>query len=61
MERLGKSILIRSHQPGSPRLMYDNRCLTIFTSYAYMPLRTIAIADWAKEINTAHDLLIESV
>jgi hypothetical protein len=61
MKRLGKSILIRSHQPGSPRLMYDNRCLTIFTSYAYMPLRTIAIADWEKEINTAHDLLIESV
>ena len=38
MKRLEKSILVRSHQPGSPRLMYANRCLTIFTSHAYMPL-----------------------
>jgi hypothetical protein len=61
MKRLNKSILVRSHQPGSPRLMYDNRCLTIFTSQAYIPLRTVALADWAEEINTASDLLIESI
>jgi hypothetical protein len=61
MKRLNKSILVRSHQPGSPRLMYANRCLTIFTSHAYMPLRTVALADWAEEINTASDLLIESI
>lgn len=61
MKRLEKSILVRSHQPGSPRLMYANRCLTIFTSHAYVPLRTVAIADWEAEINTANDLLIESV
>jgi hypothetical protein len=52
---------VRSHQPGSPRLMYANRCLTIFTSHAYMPLRTVALADWAEEIKTASDLLIESI
>ena len=61
MKRFNKSILVRSHQPGSPRLMYTNRCLTIFTSHAYMPLRTIAIANWEAEINTANDLLIESI
>jgi len=61
MKRLEKGILVRSHQPGSPRLMYANRCLTIFTSHAYVPLRTVAIADWEAEINTANDLLIESV
>jgi hypothetical protein len=61
MKRLNKSILVRSHQPGSPRLMYANRCLTIFTSHAYMPLRTVTLADWAEEINTASDLLIESI
>jgi serine/threonine-protein phosphatase PP1 catalytic subunit len=61
MKRLEKSILVRSHQPGSPRLMYANLCLTIFTSHAYVPLRTIAIANWEAEINTANDLLIESI
>ena len=61
MKRLNKSILVRSHQPGSPRLMYANRCLTIFTSHAYIPLRTIALADWEGDINTANDLLIESI
>jgi predicted phosphodiesterase len=61
MKRFNKSILVRSHQPGSPRLMYTNRCLTIFTSHAYTALRTIAIANWEAEINTANDLLIESI
>jgi hypothetical protein len=61
MKRLNKSILVRSHQPGSPRLMYANRCLTIFTSHAYIPLRTIALADWEGDINTANDLVIESI
>ncbi len=61
MKQLNKGILVRSHQPQSPQVMYGNRCLTIFTSYAYMPLRTIAIANWEAAINTADDLLIESI
>jgi len=61
MKRLDKSILVRSHQPGSSRLMYANRCLTIFTSHAYIPLRTIALANWEGDINTANDLVIESI
>lgn len=58
MERFGKKILIRSHQPTSPLFMFDNRCLTIFTSCSYGRPRTIAILDLEKEIKTAKDLEI---
>ena len=56
MARFGKQVLIRSHQPGAPQLMYDGRCLTIFTSSAYrlyVPRRTIALVDLEKDIKTA--------
>lgn len=58
MERFNKEVLIRSHQPDAPLLMFDDRCLTIFTSSAYKRERTIAIADLSKEIKTAKDLEI---
>ncbi len=61
IKQLKKNILVRSHQPGSPQIMYDNRCLTIFTSHAYVPQRTIAIANWEAQINNANDLLIKSI
>jgi len=61
MERFDKSVLIRSHQPGVRQVMYDARCLTIFTSHAYMPTRTIVIANLEEEIGTVHDLLIEVI
>lgn len=61
MRRLGKNVLIRSHQPNAPQMIYGNRCLTIFTSHAYMPIRTIAVANLKREIVTADDLLIESI
>ena len=60
MQRFDKNLLIRSHQPFTP-ILYDNRCLTLFTSSAYSPLRTIAIVDLAKEIKTADDLIIEAI
>lgn len=60
MQRFDKNLLIRSHQPFTP-ILYDNRCLTLFTSSAYSPLRTIAIVDLAKEIKTADDLIIEMI
>lgn len=56
MKRFKKKVLIRSHQPTSPLFMFDNQCLTIFTSSAYTRQRTIAIADLKKEIKTAKDL-----
>jgi len=64
MSRLGKNVLIRSHQPGAPSTMYDKRCLTIFTSSAYrhyVSERTIAMADLSKEIKTTDDIDIEIV
>ncbi len=64
MSRLEKNVLIRSHQPGASPVMFDGRCLTIFTSSAYSAVvseRTVAIADLSKEIKTVDDLVIETV
>jgi hypothetical protein len=41
--------------------MFKKRCVTIFTSYAYVPDRNVVIADLEKEIWTAEDLVIEGV
>jgi protein phosphatase len=61
MEKIKKRVLIRSHDPSAPQLMYDNRCLTIFTSSAYSKERIIAIADLSKEIKTANDLQLKEL
>jgi predicted phosphodiesterase len=61
MDRYRKQILIRSHQPNAPPLMFNKRCITIFTSYAYLPIRTILIVDLGKEIRTAEDVTIERI
>jgi Calcineurin-like phosphoesterase len=64
MARLGKNVLIRSHQPDAPPTMYGRRCLTIFTSSAYknhIPERTIAIADSRKPVKSADDIEIEII
>ena len=61
MKRFDKKVLIRSHQPTSPLFMFDNRCLTIFTSSAYTRERTIAIYDFKKPIKTAKDLEIVKI
>jgi len=59
MKRFNKKVLIRSHQPDAPQFMFNDRCLTIFTSSAYTRERTIAILDFKKEIKTAKDLEIK--
>jgi len=64
MDRIGKNVLIRSHQPNVEQVMYDRRCLTIFTSLAYLTRisqRTIAVVDLGTEIRSANDLTIETV
>jgi len=61
MKRFNKKVLIRSHQPNAPQFMFDDRCLTIFTSSAYTRERTIAIYDFKKSINTAKDLEIKRI
>ena len=64
MSRLGKNVLIRSHQPDAPPTMYSRKCLTIFTSSAYrhyISERTIALVDLRKVIKSADDIRIEIV
>ena len=64
MAKLGKSVLIRSHQPNASPVMFDGRCLTIFTSNAYGPVvaeRTIAVTDISREVKTVDDLVLETV
>jgi hypothetical protein len=64
MSRLGKNVLIRSHQPDVPPVMYGKRCLTIFTSSAYrhyISERTIALVDLRKVVKSTDDIRIENV
>jgi hypothetical protein len=64
MSRLGKNVLIRSHQPDAPPEMYGRKCLTIFTSSAYrhyISERTIALVDLKKVVKDADDVKIEIV
>lgn len=61
MERYQKQVLIRSHQPHAPLMMFNNRCMTIFTSHVYLPIRTIAIADLEKEIRSGEDMVLERI
>ena len=64
MSRLGKNVLIRSHQPDAPPVMYGRRCLTIFTSSAYRHYtseRTIALVDLKKPVKSTDDIEIEVV
>jgi hypothetical protein len=64
MSRLGKNVLIRSHQPDAPPIIYGKRCLTIFTSSAYKDYvaeRTIALADLRMTVQSVDDLEIEIV
>ena len=61
MERYKKQVLIRSHQPHAPPLMFKKKCITIFTSNAYLPIRTIVAVDLEKEIHGVEDLELERI
>lgn len=61
MKKFNKKVLIRSHQPHAPQFMFDNHCLTLFTSSAYAHERTIAITNLGKQIKTAKDLEIKAI
>ncbi len=61
MERYQRQVLVRSHQPHAPLMMFNKRCITIFTSRAYLPIRTIAIADLEKEVRNGEDLILERI
>jgi len=63
MARVGKSVLIRSHDPRAEGSMYNNKALTIFTSCAYGTNRTVAIANFDQNprIKSIEDLTIEEI
>ena len=61
MERFQKKILVRAHDPSAPLFMFEDRCLTLFTSSYYQKPRMVAIADLDKKIKTAKDLKIELI
>lgn len=61
MKRFDKKVLIRSHQANAPQIMFEDRCLTIFTSAAYNRERTIAILDFKREIKNVKDLGIKRI
>ena len=61
MERYGKKILIRSHQPLAPTVMFNKRCVTLFTSSAYTSTRTIALVDLDREIRSTEDVVFERI
>ena len=61
MDRYQKRVLIRSHQPRAPLYMFNERCITIFTSYAYMEDRRVALVDLEKEISTAEGITLQEV
>lgn len=61
MNQYHKKVLVRSHQPHARPIMFNKGCVTIFTSQAYLPVRTIVVADLEKEIRSAEDLVIERI
>ncbi|MEK6757977.1 MAG: metallophosphoesterase family protein [Nanoarchaeota archaeon] len=63
MKKLNKNVLIRSHDSLARQVMFDNKCLTIFTSNAYNRVRQVAIVDFdkKKKIESIDDLVIEEI
>lgn len=61
MDKIGLNVLIRSHDPYAPERMFDNRCLTIFTSISYGVERKIAIINLKKEVKNIDDIEIQSL
>lgn len=61
MNNLNKEVLIRSHQPGCPRSIFNDRCLTIFSSSSYSDRREIAILNMKQEVESTKDLIIKEI
>lgn len=60
MKRLNKKILIRAHQ-NCKTFMFDEKCVTIFTSSAYLREKTIAVYDLSKRLEKGSDLEIRVI
>jgi len=62
MSRFEKTVLIRAHQPNVSANMFGRRCLTLFTSFAYLPFRSIASVDLSKpKISSLDELEVEFI
>lgn len=61
MNKIGKKFLIRSHDPYAPERMFENRCLTVFTSIAYGTERKVALINLRKNLKTLDDIEIISL
>lgn len=61
MDKIEKKFLIRSHDPYASEKMFDNRCLTIFTSMAYGTERKIALISLRKRLKKIDDIEIISL
>ena len=60
--RLGIQVLVRSHQPLAPMYLFEERCLTIFSSNAYgTGPRNVAILHPDRDVKSARDLEIECI
>ena len=60
--RLGIQALVRSHQPLAPMYLFEERCLTIFSSNAYgNGPRSVAILPPNRNVKSARDLEIEYI
>lgn len=62
MNRVGKNVLVRSHDPTAKERMFNNRCLTIFTSSSYGERkRKFGICSMDREIQSVDDIEIISL
>jgi len=58
--RLGIRVVVRSHQPLAPALLFDDRCLTVFSSSAYGDgTRRVALLRPGTILRSARDLALE--
>jgi len=55
--RLDLAVVVRSHQPFAPTYLFEDRCLTLFTSTAYgRPERQVAVLRPDRGLRDARDL-----
>jgi predicted phosphodiesterase len=58
MEKLGKKVLLRGHDPRARLTLFDKRCVTIISSTAYGKVPKVAVAEPGKALETADDLTV---
>lgn len=60
--RLGVRVLVRSHQPDAPTYLFEDECLTLFTSRVYGDgRRRVAVLPRNPNVETARDFALAEV